>query len=86
MFHGVLEEETQSMAVAILPGGKTPHPASRPPSPLTTGEKGQDESDFQSRAPLSATLLILNPRIAEAQKHRNTKGKSAKRYFFIRFR
>gem|GEM_PF-7033791 len=50
-------------------GGKNPHPASRPPSPLTTGQKGHDESDFQSRAP-PATLLILNDRIAEAQKHK----------------
>ena len=49
--------------------GRNPHhPASRPPSPLTTGEKGQDESAFQSRAPPPATLLILNHRSTETQR------------------
>jgi|GEM_PF-6316944 len=36
--------------------------------PLTTGEKGQDESAFQSRAPPPATLLILNHRSTETQR------------------
>ncbi len=67
-------------------GGKTPHPAWRPPSPLTTGEKAQDESAFQSRAPHPATLLILNHGIAAAQKHNGSKHKREKRYFFIRLR